>query len=434
MTGENVIPLGEIEPVNLSAVDEAGMVFRWRDGFYRGLRPEAAPFYRELFQTGIVQRLVERGLLVDSQLTPLSLEGFDCVIRHRKLPFVTFPHEWAAPMLRAAGHATLDLLDELARDGLTLKDGHLFNSLFDGPQPIHVDLTSIIRAPADGCWPGASEFRSHCIMPLRLMEQGDDRLARILMYEEMDVSSADIHRWHGAGRGEPSIRRLAGGLGRALWQQLRRRLPGRAERNTIAGLRAELGAAPDEGSAHRTNPTATLADHYQEALRELLARLQPRTLVDLGCGRGACSRIAAQAGTIVVSMDQDAARVAELYRVARHERLSLLPLVMDFCRPTPSAGPLSYWSSSATERLQCEMVLALDLLPSLLKDRGMHFREIVAGLAAFSSRWTVAGFPRRSDARPEEVDDLLAHLRREYRSVEQVPLASAHHLLFLCEK
>ena len=430
MSLETQIPLDEIDAVNLSAVDQSGTVFRWRDGFYRALKSEAAPFYAGLFQKGTIQRLTDRGLLVESELAPLSLAGFACVVRHRKIPFVSFPYEWCAPMIRDAAHAVLDLLTELAGDGLTLKDGHLFNSLFDGCQPIHVDLTSIVPAEPHGHWPGAAEFRARCIHPLLLMEQGDDRLARMLMFEELDVTRADVHRWHRAGIGANSMRRLVKDFGGAIWQQFRQSLLGRID--GVEELRAELGAR--SSSPAETSVVSRIPDPDERAIRELLERLRPRTVLDVGCNSGAYSHLAAHAGASVVSFDKNPTRVAELYRNARRERLDVLPLVMDFCRPTPSSGPLNYWSRGATERLRCEMVLAIDLLPSLIEKRGMHFREIAAGLAAFSTRWTVVGFPNPSHPTQDRPEGLVESLKREFRSVEAVPGEAARDLLFLCEK
>lgn len=438
------IPSDEIDAFNLSAVDQAGTVFRWRDGFYRALKSEAAPFYASLFQKGTIQRLVDRGLLVESELAPLALAGFECVIRHRRIPFVSFPYEWCAPMIRDAANAVLDLLTDLATDGLTLKDGHLFNSLFDGCQPTHVDLTSIVPAEPDGHWPGAAEFRTRCIHPLVLMEQGDDRVARMLMFEELAVTRTDVHRWHRAGTGANSVRRLATDFAGALWQQLRQSLPHQFGRRpdhsgTVEELRAELRASgetpTDHGSPAPAGSSDEARDYPQRATRELLERLRPRTVLDIGCNSGIYSHLAARSGAIVVSFDKNPTRVAELYRNARREGLRVLPLVMDFCRPTPSLGPLNYWSSGATERLRCEMVLAMDLLPSLIEQRGMHFREIAAGLAAFSTRWTVAGFPNPVQPAQDRSGDLVESLKREFRSVEAVPGGTAHDLLlFLCEK
>lgn len=435
MTAEpEQIPLEEIDAFSPSTMDQSGAVFRWRDGFYRALKAEAAPFYTELFQKGTIQRLIDRGLLVESELAPLSLAGFACVVRHRKIPFVSFPYEWCAPMIRDAANAVLDLLTELAKDGLTLKDGHLFNSLFDGCQPVHVDLTSIVPAETDGHWPGAEEFRSRCLHPLLLMEQGDDRLARMLMFEELAVTKADVHRWHRAGTGVNSIPRLAANFGSALWQQLRQSLGNRfrqrrSQISVVEELRAELGASPSS-PAETSIANRTPAPH-ENAIRELLERIRPRTVLDAGCNSGAHSHLAAHAGASVVAFDQNPTRVAELYRNAR---LDVLPLVMDFCRPTPSLGPLSYWSIGATERLRCEMVLAMDLLPSLIEQRGMHFREIAAGLAAFSTRWAVVGFPNPSHPAKNRAEDLVESLRREFRSVEAASGEAARDLLFLCEK
>ena len=102
------------------------------------------------------------------------------VIRHRRIPFVSYPHEWCAAMFRSAGVAYLDLVSELARAGLGLRDTHPWNLLFEGARPIYVDLTSI-RPIADKPRNIAQDkFYRYYVYPLLLMAQGQERLVRHL--------------------------------------------------------------------------------------------------------------------------------------------------------------------------------------------------------------------------------------------------------------
>src|SRR5262249_12313568 len=108
-------------------------------------------------------------------------------------------HEWCAPMLKDAALAILDLLLELDSLGLTLKDGHPWNVLFDAHKPVYVDLTSII--PSSGPdWPGLDEFSRFCIYPLFMMANGNDRAARCLMAEYEGVTRSEARslgwRWN----------------------------------------------------------------------------------------------------------------------------------------------------------------------------------------------------------------------------------------------
>jgi len=181
------IPSEEVAFHPHSHGDPAGRLFLWKGELYRGIRAEWAPLWGELLQQGVIQRLVDRGLLIDTETTALRLDGFDLVVRHRRLPFVSYPEEWCATMLKDAGLAILDLVIELAPNGLTLKDGHPWNVLFDAGRFIYVDLTSLAPLPADGGWPGHDSFCRFCLYPLLLISDGHDRFARRVLPESEGV-------------------------------------------------------------------------------------------------------------------------------------------------------------------------------------------------------------------------------------------------------
>ena len=103
-------------------------------------------FVKKLFEEGVVQKLVEKKFLVDTELTDLTLNGYVLVLKHRRIPFVSYANEWCPEMLRDAGLLITDLMLELAGDGLTI-DADTWDMLFDQCQPVYVDFCSIM--PAD---------------------------------------------------------------------------------------------------------------------------------------------------------------------------------------------------------------------------------------------------------------------------------------------
>ena len=187
----NVVLADEIAYQPHSFADPTGRVFSWGGGLYRGLRGDATPFFRKLFEQGTVRQLVDRGLLVDSELTDLRLEGYEMVVKHRRVQFPSYPAEWCASMLRDAALSMVDLLLDLDLVGLTLKDGHPWNVVFDGSRPLFVDLGSI--APASGSqWQKAGEFRRYCYYPLVLMAYAREPIGRCLLAEDDGAVPSDL--------------------------------------------------------------------------------------------------------------------------------------------------------------------------------------------------------------------------------------------------
>lgn len=186
------IPSCEVSFHPHSFADPAGRLFWWNGQLYRGISAEWAGFFRQLFQDGLIKRLIDRGLLQETELTPLILDGYEMVVRHRCVPFASYPNEWCAAMLKDAALTIIELVTELAQRDLTLKDAHPWNVLFDAYRPLYVDLTSIIPQKDDAKWRGYEEFCRFCLYPLILISHGQERIARCLLPEYEGVSKSDL--------------------------------------------------------------------------------------------------------------------------------------------------------------------------------------------------------------------------------------------------
>ncbi|HSJ86011.1 MAG TPA: hypothetical protein VK909_02300, partial [Anaerolineales bacterium] len=194
MVSSQTIPGNEIIHHPHSFADPDGRVFLWEGELYRGIFPVAAPFFRQLAENGILTNLVERGLLVNTELTPLTSSEFSLVFRHQVVPFASYPQEWCPLMLKDAALAIIDLAIELAHVGLLLKDGHPWNILFDACKPVYVDLGSITPTMRSWTWPAYPDFCRYCLYPLILMSQGYELMGRLLMCAEGGVRENELFR------------------------------------------------------------------------------------------------------------------------------------------------------------------------------------------------------------------------------------------------
>src|SRR5262245_5865765 len=186
------IPYSEVRFHPHSFADPAGRLFWWNGQLYRGISAEWAELFRQLFRDGVIKRLVDQGLLQAAELTPLTLDGYAMVVRHQRILFASYPNEWCAAMLKDAALTIIELVIELARRGLTLKDAHPWNVLFDACRPLYVDLTSIIPQKDDAKWRGYEEFCRFCLYPLILISHGQERIARCLLPEYEGISKSDL--------------------------------------------------------------------------------------------------------------------------------------------------------------------------------------------------------------------------------------------------
>jgi hypothetical protein len=468
------IPSSEVTFHPHSYGDPAGRLFLWNGQLYRGIRSASAPFFGKLLQSGVIQHLVDRGLLIDTEPTPLTLDGFDLVVRHRSIPFASYPEEWCAAMLRDAALTMLDLLAELATYGLSLKDGHPWNLLFDAGRFVYVDLSSIIPAQVEHRWPGYDGFCRFSLYPLLLMSHGQERIARRLLPEREGVLKSDLlglTRSPGLLAWSRSVMgRLASGL------RSRVSAPGRSSLATESApmrsvLRKQAGRSQSQMRPlkqlrreieHLAFPESrpTYADHDSDSIRtfapedawtakqhgvyRILTDLRPGSVLDICTGTGWCSKLAALLNIRVVSFDADPARVTQLYCETRDNKWSILPLLMDFTDPTPARGLFGHWAIAATDRFQCDMVLALDLVHRTVFHRHLDFDHIVGGLALFTKRWLVVEFVPREDGEVCKLwsdswlwytlDNFIKALGRRFRDVKLLPSHPEPRVLVVCEK
>ena len=122
--------------------DPAGSLEVRRDGVYRSVRAPFDATILEFLALPIGMEMVAQGRLVASEVVSQT-DGEMLVLRHPRISFQSFPWEWAPGLWLAAAELTLKLCSDLVRDGWLLKDATPLNVLFQGTEPIFVDVLSI---------------------------------------------------------------------------------------------------------------------------------------------------------------------------------------------------------------------------------------------------------------------------------------------------
>ena len=481
-----LIPSDEVEFHPHSFGDSQVRLFRWRGEIYRGISSQYALFYRRLFEDKVIQRLVDKGLLIDSELTQLVVEGYELVVHHRRVVFPSYPNEWCAAMLRDAALTTIDLAWELGRAGLTLGDSHPWNLLFDVERrkPVFVDLGSIVPI-VDFTWSAYEEFCRFSFYPLLLMSQGEDQLARLLICEDKGVLESDVLKLRGLSlrflltRYRSLLQRAESVFARKVPESYRQWLRQKLTPAQSSAFRDSVGPGlpenPSKDLRHRFHrrflekirreverisvpfpemtqpeggafPVSAQADWTgkQRCVHRLLTELRPATVIDISCGAGWHAKLAASLGSRVVCWDVDPMRVTKLYREACQMNLPILPLIMDFTKPTTARGLANHWSIAAMDRFRCDMVLALGALHRIVCERRLNFDQITEGLASLAKRWVIVEFISSDDEEMKPLwssriswynqDNLLNSLQKRFRNIQVIRSDQSTRSLLFCEK
>jgi SAM-dependent methyltransferase len=397
------------------------------DAVYRLLSERGAADWQALSSSPLLERLTAEGRLIATEEvadpplvngSPAVLaEPVATVLRHERIPFVSYPYEWTFGMLRDAARLQLDLELEALDAGLTLKDATPYNVQFRGSEPVFIDVGSFEALREGEAWAGYRQFCMLYLYPLLLQAYRGVSFQPWLRGSIDGIAPLEAARLF-------SLRdRLRRGVLThvALHARLERRYGEREggevkEELKQANFKPELikanvsrlrrlverlrwKAGDSAWTDYRRANTYSDEDAERKAgfVREALATRRRRLAWDLGCNDGAYARIAAEHADQVVAVDSDHATVEALYRGLRDEReRRILPLVVDLADPSPGLGWRGRERRRLEERGDPDLVLALALVHHVSITANVPLAEFLDWLRDLEAE-IVIEFPTRED-------------------------------------
>ena len=438
-----------------STADPAGRVFYWQDEVFRGIKASAAPFYRSLFDQGILPSLFRSGL-IETEVVSSTLPGYELILKHYTIPFRSYCFEWCSEMLKQAALKVCDLAVELERIDLQLNDMHPWNILFDGWQPKFIDFTSIVPIDSRRLHGRYNEFCYSFLYPLKAMAAGRGRLARCLLQRGLTDKAYREEIVTLLPTLQSTVLRGSNLINRGPMSRLRNIFQRNATKEQVLALLSHVRCQVEdikvrphgtEWSGYSDDPDYWLDfepndrwSHKHRNVFTILKRLQPGSLLDIGCSRGWYSQLAARQGIQVVAFDIDEPSLNALYHDARSSNLSILPLLIDFVRSRPQT--ISY--DIPAERIRTEMVLALGLVHHCVFKEWLRFDVIVKELSAYTQQWLLVEFVPPDDRHVSKwysdqfswykLDNFMAALEKHFTNIEIMESAPVPRKLLLCEK
>jgi len=467
--------------------DPGGFCFALGARILRVVSPDSLAQFDEFLTSAFARNALESRSLVSTrrlahaEVQPLQADGtfrtvvgqrtFGAVFEHEPIPFPSFAHEWPPEMLACAGELTLDLAESALEEGFGLKDATPHNVLFRGPHPVFVDVLSFERRePDDPIWTADAQFQRTFLLPLLAHQRFGLRLADVFTTHRDGLEPEELFGLCGPlrkiqppflplvsipvwlarknGGGEPSLyrpRRMASAekarfiLG-ARFKNLRRQL----QKLKPACARSTWSGYMDAHS-YETETFAAKEQFVSEALREV----KPARVLDVGANTGHFSALAAKSGAEVVAIDRDAACVGRIWQRARAEKLSMLPLVIDFSRPSAALGWRNQECPAFLDRArgQFDAVLMLAVLHHLLVTERVPLDDVLDLAAELTRDALVIEFVAPQDEMFRRLargrDGLHATLdaaafeaacRRRFRIVRQARLGNSNRILYLLRK
>jgi hypothetical protein len=403
--------------------DRDSRVFLGPAGVFRALSPSGLEDWEKLQGSALFSAAIADGRLVPTEVADVAAppeilpEGAAVVLRHERIPFISYPYEWTFGMLRDAALLHLDLIDGALGEGMTLKDASPYNVQWRGASPVFADIGSFEVLRGNEPWVGYRQFCTLFLYPLMLQAyrgvpfqpwlrgslegitpgqmssllSARDRLRRgVLTHVALH---ARLERKHAAASRKEIKKDLrAAGFKPEIVQANVRRM-----RKLVEKLRwspaetAWTGYAENRGYADADRAA-------KDAFVEAAARThRPRLAWDIGTNDGAFARLVAPHAEAVVAMDFDQETVEHLYRSLREEGdRTIVPLVVDALDPSPARGWRGAERQTLEQRGAPDLTLALALVHHLSITGNVPLRDVVDWLASLGGALVVE-FPTRED-------------------------------------
>ncbi|MEV4760944.1 methyltransferase [Micromonospora sp. NPDC049559] len=403
MDGSPALLAARAEPGSFR--DPGNRVFYVGSRVYRGLAPRAAANWEALRGSAFFPGLLAAGKICGTEpaepgTVPAAEAGrWAAVLRHERIPFVSYPYEWSFTMLRDAALTHLEVLTEALADGFTTSDGSAYNVQWRGAEPVFVDVGSFEPARDGEPWAGYRQFCQTLLYPLMLqahlgldfqpwlrarvdgIEPGQIRrlfggtrrfsagaLKHIHLHDALQTR-------HGAtGTGEVRAELRAAGFSRDLVLATVRgleRLVRRLDWQPPASHWSRYGRSCGYSAEDRRRKERFVAD-------ALAGTGGCRLVLDLGANDGAYARVAARHAEQVVAVEADPTVADQLYRRLRADgERRVLPLVMDLADPSPGGGWRAVERAPFAARARADAVLALAVVHHLAIGRDVPLAEVV---------------------------------------------------------
>lgn len=431
--------------LKVASCDSQGSVYIGESAVYRPVVPAHASNVLEVLKAvdgidGLIQTEVCHGASLPEEL---KASGTALTLKHRKVAYVSYPHEWCATMLQDAAVFHLTLSEKLLQKGLTLKDAHPWNILFDRGRPVFVDFTSIVTN--DGLFvedyleanrqfsvaPPATRmaklvdeiymrmYRPYFINPLLFYAFGErDAVRRRIEDTTLNASSSTIAQRECLPKrhiGRSFVRKLLGLI--KIRSVEKRIVAGLREttdikrfysdmRNYVQSIPAAIGESAYSAyySQKGEDQSWTYSDDWnakQKSVHNALNAPDIGSVLDVACNTGWFTLMAEKLGKSVVAFDIDEGCIETLYKQVRESGVNVLPLVMSFTQLTQDKYSIYDGNTvliNATQRLQSDSVIALGIIHHLVLGLGLRFAEVLDSLIALCKKQLVIEFVDADDA------------------------------------
>ncbi|MFC1838814.1 SAM-dependent methyltransferase [Thermodesulfobacteriota bacterium] len=445
--------------------DPSGFIFYKNDSIYRQINKSYRENYDFLISSNLYDALVKEHLLIPHMEVDVegpSPENEYKVIKPKKIPFISYPYEWCFSQLKDAALCMLSIQKKALEYGMSLKDSNAYNIQFLDGKPILIDTLSVEKYKEGQPWIGYRQFCQHFLAPLALMSLKDIRLNQL---SRVFIDGIPL----GLARKILPIRsyvRFSLFSHIYIHSKYQKAFSNKTaiDKNKKMGRFGMLGLLDNLESAvnklnwypgdtewnnyyDETNYSGEALQKKKEIVTDLLDRIKPSGVWDIGANTGAFSRIASEKGIETISFDIDPSCVEKNYLESKQSsQKKILPLLLDLTNPSPGLGWQHNERMSILERGPVDTVLALALIHHLAISNNLPLIRIASFFADIGKSLIIEFVPKE-DSQVQKListreDIFVDYSRRSFEEsfmkyfkiIDSIPIEGTVRILYLMEK
>ena len=410
-----------IEPSSFR--DNLGNIYYFEKKILRTVNLNGKQNFEFLVNNKILEESIKRKFLIDSKVInknelPKFFSKFEYVVESQLVPYISYPYEWSFEQLKCAAIHHLDFQIFLFENGAVLRDASAYNIQFIGSKPIFIDLLSIKKYQEGEYWIGYKQFCENFLNPLLLGSiKGINHNAWFRGNLE-GISSVELNKLLSLGdkmslkifshvylQSRLNIMSIENSKKTSKKYQKLKKLSKNSYISIIKDLRAWISKLSFKKETtiwqnYSKENTYCISEFDQKKLvvSEFVKRVNPSTLIDLGCNDGVYSELCLNNGVKnVIGFDFDHNVISKAFFKAKKNKENFLPLVLDATNPSPNHGWFQKERKGFLERFKSEALIALAFEHHLIISKNIPLEQFIDWLLKISNNGLVEYIPKSDE-------------------------------------
>ena len=402
--------------------DPYGRVFYLDESILRVASHDGVDRINFLLKNNLLEKLISQNYLIDSKITNqydsiIDNIGGKIIIKHKKIPFISYPYEWSFEQLKDAAIHHLDLHLFLLENNATLIDASAYNVQFNINKPIFIDILSIKEYEEGEFWLAHKQFCENFLNPLILKSKKGinfnnwfkgnldgiktDEIYSILNIKDffsyniftniflMNYFDKKILKENSKKNFELKKKKLNKVALVSMLKQLR---------NFIKNLNYIKSKTTWDTYSQNNTYKKNEEEEKKKIVGNFILKNRFNHVVDMGCNDGVYSKISLDNGCkLVVGFDYDLNSVENAYIKAKNENLNLLPLYLDAANPSSNLGWNEMERKGFKARAKFDGMLALAFEHHLAIAKNIPLEQTIRWLIDIAPRGLIEFVPKNDE-------------------------------------